>query len=99
MHDDNERVLMQLRGVPARTMTKLEAMMDPTNPNVFEANDNEKRISELEEENRRMREALGQSLRQWKMYAELEEERDLEAEVTPEADLYRIARAALSQEV
>jgi len=54
-----------------------------------------RRISELEAENRRMREALEQSLRQWKMYAELEEERDLEAEVTPEADLYRLARAAL----
>lgn len=40
-------------------------------------------------------EALRQSLRQWKMYAEFEEDRDLSTEQSPEADLFRIARAAL----
>ena len=33
-------------------------MMDPANPQTFEANDNDRRVAELDAENRRMREAL-----------------------------------------
>ena len=38
-------------------------------------------------------EALSQALRQWKMYAEMQEERDLLTEVSPEAEMYRAALA------
>jgi hypothetical protein len=36
---------------------------------------------------------LRQALRQWKMYAELQEERDLLTEASPEAEMYRAALA------
>lgn len=36
-----------------------------------------------------MREALRQALRQWKMYAECEPDRDMKTEVSTEAELYR----------
>lgn len=84
MHDENERLLMQIRGAPAKTMTNLEAMMDPTNPNVFEANDNDKRISELEAENQRLREALSTALEH--------------IETNYSAEAIKSIRAALSQE-
>jgi hypothetical protein len=38
---------------------------------------------------------LQQALRQWKMHAEMSEERDLSTEASTEADMYRAARAAL----
>jgi hypothetical protein len=38
--EHNDRVLERMQGVPAQQCSQLEAMMDPTNPNVFEANDN-----------------------------------------------------------
>lgn len=43
-----------------------------------------------------MREALDQSLRQWKMYSEIQNatNEDLETAKTPEGDLYRKCRAA-----
>lgn len=36
---------------------------------------------------------LRQALRQWKMYAEMQEERDLLTETSPEAEMYRAALA------
>jgi hypothetical protein len=36
----NEMIFARMRGVPAKQVSKLEAMMDPTNPNRHEANDN-----------------------------------------------------------
>lgn len=44
----NDAILERMQGMPAKTMTRLEAMMDPTNPHVFEANDNgEAAVSDL----------------------------------------------------
>lgn len=40
-----------------------------------------------------LRSTLGQALQQWKMYAEMEPERDLKTEVSPEAEMYRAALA------
>lgn len=37
----NDAILARIQGVAATTSSRLEATMDPTNPNVFEANDNE----------------------------------------------------------
>lgn len=37
--------------------------------------------------------ALKQALRQWKMYAEMEHDRDLNTEASPEAEMYRAALA------
>ena len=34
--------------------------------------------------------ALRQALRQWKMYAEMDEDRDLKTEQSTEAELYRL---------
>lgn len=84
MTGDNERILMQLRGVPAKTMTRLEAMMDPANPQTFEANDNDRRVAELDAENRRMREALENVVDAWNC-----QDPDIMCD---------ISRAALSQE-
>lgn len=43
--EHNRRVLEQMRmqkeGIAATTVSDLEAMMDPSNPNVFHKNDNE----------------------------------------------------------
>lgn len=39
--EHNRRILECLEGVPAKTMTQLEAMMDPACPIRFEQNDNE----------------------------------------------------------
>jgi hypothetical protein len=43
--EHNRRVLEQLRmqkeGIAVTTVSELEAMMDPTNPNRYERNDNE----------------------------------------------------------
>ena len=44
----------------------------------------------------RMRDALSQALRQWRMYAGLEELRDLSTEDSNEGRIYRDCRAALS---
>ena len=38
----NAAVRDRIVGVPMQRMSKLEAMMDPTNPHVLEANDNRK---------------------------------------------------------
>lgn len=40
---------------------------------------------------------MRQALRQWKMYAEITDERDIATEKSPEASMYRIAQAALAQ--
>ena len=39
--EHNRRILERRQGVPAKRMTQLEAMMDPTCPIRFEQNDNE----------------------------------------------------------
>ena len=41
--------------------------------------------------------ALRQALRQWKMYAEQEPDRDLKTEASPEAELYRAHLALLDR--
>ena len=55
----------------------------------------ESRCEQLEADCAALREALGQALRQWCMYAEMNEARDIASEDSPEADLYRIGRVAL----
>lgn len=40
-----------------------------------------------------MQTAFRQALRQWKMYAEIEPDRDLATEQSPEAEMYRTALA------
>ncbi len=40
-------------------------------------------------DNARLRESLSHALAQWKMYAEMSEDRDLETEQTAEAELWR----------
>jgi hypothetical protein len=40
-----------------------------------------------------LREALSHALRQWKMYAEMEPDRDLRSEASTEAQMYREALA------
>jgi hypothetical protein len=51
--EHNRRVLEQMRmqkeGIAATTVSDLEAMMDPTNPNVFEQNDNEPDLPKSDE--------------------------------------------------
>lgn len=42
-----------------------------------------------------MQTAFRQALRQWKMYAEMQEDRDLMTEGSPEAELYRAALTLL----
>lgn len=44
----------------------------------------------------KLRDNLSQALRQWRMYAELDEDRDLEKEASTEAELYRELAAALA---
>ena len=39
--DDNDLILSRLRGAPIQQCSKLEAMMNPTNPNRYEQNDNQ----------------------------------------------------------
>jgi hypothetical protein len=39
--NDNDLILMRLRGAPAKQASKLEALMDPTYPQLDEANDND----------------------------------------------------------
>lgn len=39
--EQNDMLIERIQGVPAKQMSQLEAMMDPTNPNVYEANDND----------------------------------------------------------
>ena len=51
------------------------------------------KIEILETETVELHTALRQALRQWKMYAEMEPDRDLSAEASPEAAMYREALA------
>lgn len=39
--NDNELILARMRGVAPTPIRKLEAMMDPNNPNVLEANNDD----------------------------------------------------------
>ncbi len=57
----------------------------------------DQRCADAEREITKLREALRQSLRQWKMYAEDMSDRDLATEASTEAELYR-AHLALSRQ-
>lgn len=57
------------------------------------ANEAANEIDRLSEEVVLLHTALRQSLRQWKMHAEMEPDRDLSAEASPEAEMYRQALA------
>lgn len=57
------------------------------------------RIAELEEQVESLRGHLDQALRQWKMYAEMTEDRSLPDEKSLEGAIYRDASAAISSTV
>lgn len=55
-----------------------------------------RRAVHAQEESARLRDHLSQALRQWRMYAEMQDERDLSKDPDVEAKLYRELLAAIS---
>jgi hypothetical protein len=55
------------------------------------------KLGVAEQEIKQLREALRQSLRQWKMYAEDEPDRDMQTEASTEAALFRAHWALAKQ--